>query len=161
MTYIWRANNSTLQTPQVQFNASGKKKKFKPVNFTNNDISLFSIDIAQLGLQLVILLCFSRMRRKSMAHCSIECRDKAGVPPIKRCSVDAEHIIRFQMWTENFCSIFAPKVAFSNLSGIVWTRPWYTHLPKGSCLHQGNTRGNWDIPLSTIRKCCITSTYSS
>ena len=27
------------------------------------------------------------------------------------------------MWTKNFCSVFAPKVAFSNLSGIVWTRP--------------------------------------
>ena len=40
------------------------------------------------------------------------------MPPIKRCSVDAEHIIRFHMWTENFCSFFAPKVAFSNLSGI-------------------------------------------
>ena len=50
-------------------------------------------------------------------------RDKAVVPPIKRCSVDAEHIIRFHVWTENFCSFFAPKVAFSNLSGIVWTRP--------------------------------------
>ena len=35
--------------------------------------------------------------------------------------MDAEHIIRFHMWTENFCSFFAPKVAFSNLSGIVWT----------------------------------------
>ena len=44
-------------------------------------------------------------------------------PPIKRCSVDAEHIIRFHVWTENFCSFFPPKVAFSNLSGIVWTRP--------------------------------------
>ena len=50
-------------------------------------------------------------------------RDKGVVPPIKRCSVDAEHIIRFHVWTENFCSFFAPKVAFSNLSGIVWTRP--------------------------------------
>ena len=50
-------------------------------------------------------------------------RDKAVAPPIKRCSVDAEHIIRFHVWTENFCSFFAPKVAFSNLSGIVWTRP--------------------------------------
>ena len=50
-------------------------------------------------------------------------RDKAVVPPIKRCSVDAEHIIRFHVWTENFCSFFAPKFAFSNLSGIVWTRP--------------------------------------
>ena len=50
-------------------------------------------------------------------------RDKAVVPPIKRRSVDAEHIIRFHVWTENFCSFFAPKVAFSNLSGIVWTRP--------------------------------------
>ena len=50
-------------------------------------------------------------------------RDKAVVPPIKRCSVDAEHFIRFHVWTENFCSFFAPKVAFSNLSGIVWTRP--------------------------------------
>ena len=49
-------------------------------------------------------------------------RDKAVVPPIKRCSVDAEHIICFHVWTENFCSFFAPKVAFSNLSGIVWTR---------------------------------------
>ena len=29
----------------------------------------------------------------------------------------------FHLWTENFCSFFAPKVAFSNLSGIVWTRP--------------------------------------
>ena len=37
--------------------------------------------------------------------------------------MDAEHIIRFHVWTENFCSFFAPKVAFSNLSGIVWTRP--------------------------------------
>ena len=45
------------------------------------------------------------------------------MPPIKRCSVDAEHVIRFHLWTENFCSFFAPKVAFSNLSGIVWTRP--------------------------------------
>ena len=44
-------------------------------------------------------------------------------PPIKRCSVDSEHIIRFHVWTENFCSFFPPKVAFSNLSGIVWTRP--------------------------------------
>ena len=50
-------------------------------------------------------------------------RDKAFAPPIKRCSVDAEHIIRFHVWMENFCSFFAPKVAFSNLSGIVWTRP--------------------------------------
>ena len=50
-------------------------------------------------------------------------RDKAVAPPIKRCSVDAEHIIRFHVWTENFCSFFSPKVAFSNLSGIVWTRP--------------------------------------
>ena len=50
-------------------------------------------------------------------------RDKAVAPPIKRCSVDAEHMIRFHVWTENFCSFFAPKVAFSNLSGIVWTRP--------------------------------------
>ena len=50
-------------------------------------------------------------------------RDKAVAPPIKRCGVDAEHIIRFHVWTENFCSFFAPKVAFSNLSGIVWTRP--------------------------------------
>ena len=44
------------------------------------------------------------------------------MPPIKRCSVDAEQIIRFHMRTENFCSFFVPKVAFSNLSGIVWTR---------------------------------------
>ena len=50
-------------------------------------------------------------------------RDKAVAPPIKRCSVDAEHIIRFYVWTETFCSFFAPKVAFSNLSGIVWMRP--------------------------------------
>ena len=27
------------------------------------------------------------------------------------------------MWTQNICSVFALKVAFSNLSGIVWTRP--------------------------------------
>ena len=27
------------------------------------------------------------------------------------------------MWTQNICSVFAFKVAFSNLSGIVWTRP--------------------------------------
>ena len=45
-------------------------------------------------------------------------RDEAVAPPIKRCSVDAEHIIRFHVWTENFCSFFAPKVAFPNLSGI-------------------------------------------
>ena len=45
------------------------------------------------------------------------------MPPIKRCSVDEEHFIRFHVWTENFCSVFALKVAFSNLSGIVWTRP--------------------------------------
>ena len=50
-------------------------------------------------------------------------RDKAVAPPIKRCSVYAELIIRFHVWTENFCSFFAAKVAFSNLSGIVWTRP--------------------------------------
>ena len=27
------------------------------------------------------------------------------------------------MWTQNICCVFALKVAFSNLSGIVWTRP--------------------------------------
>ena len=27
------------------------------------------------------------------------------------------------VWTQNICSVFALKVAFSNLSGIVWTRP--------------------------------------
>ena len=27
------------------------------------------------------------------------------------------------MWTQNICFVFALKVAFSNLSGIVWTRP--------------------------------------
>ena len=47
------------------------------------------------------------------------------MPPIKRYSVNAEHFICFHVWTENFCSgaktVFAPKVAFSNLSGIVWT----------------------------------------
>ena len=41
-------------------------------------------------------------------------RDKAVVPPIKRCSMDPEHIICFHVWTENFSSFFAPKVAFSN-----------------------------------------------
>ena len=61
-------------------------------------------------------------------------RDKAVVPPIKRCSVDAEHIIRFHVWTENFCSFFAPKVAFSNLSGIVWTRPKYARRLEGDHL---------------------------
>ena len=50
-------------------------------------------------------------------------RHKAVAPPIKHCSVDPEHIIRFHEWTENFSSFFAPKVAFSNLSSIVWTRP--------------------------------------
>ena len=32
------------------------------------------------------------------------------------------------MWTQNICSVFALKVAFSNLSGIVWTRPEPLHL---------------------------------
>ena len=32
------------------------------------------------------------------------------------------------MWTQNICSVFALKVAFSNLSGIVWTRP-QTYFP--------------------------------
>ena len=27
------------------------------------------------------------------------------------------------VWTQNICSVFALKVAFSNLSGMVWTRP--------------------------------------
>ena len=35
-------------------------------------------------------------------------RDKTVAPPIKRCSVDAEYIICFHVWTENFCSFFAP-----------------------------------------------------
>ena len=68
-------------------------------------------------------------------------RDKGVAPPIKRCSVDAEHVTRFHVWTENFCSFFAPKVAFSNLSGIVWTRPKHTTV-------------NWCIiqQLTTSRK---------
>ena len=37
--------------------------------------------------------------------------------------MDAEHLFRFHVWTQNICSVFALKVAFSNLSGIVWTRP--------------------------------------
>ena len=73
-------------------------------------------------------------------------RDKAVAPPIKRCSVDAEHIIRFHMWTENFCSFFEPKVAFSNLSGIVWMRPKTTlkdlgYDPKDYDLHSLRSRG--------------------
>ena len=28
------------------------------------------------------------------------------MPPIKRYSVDAEHFIRFHVWTENFCCVF-------------------------------------------------------
>ena len=42
---------------------------------------------------------------------------------LKRSSVDAEHLFRFHVWTQNICSVFAHKVVFSNLSGIVWTRP--------------------------------------
>ena len=38
---------------------------------------------------------------------------------LKRCSVDAEHLFRFHVWTQNICSVFALKGAFSNLSGIV------------------------------------------
>ena len=40
-----------------------------------------------------------------------------------RCSVDVDHFIRFQVWTENFCFVFIVRVLFSNLSGIVWTGP--------------------------------------
>ena len=36
----------------------------------------------------------------------------------KRSSVDAEHLFRFHVWTQNICSVFALEVAFSNLSGI-------------------------------------------
>ena len=42
---------------------------------------------------------------------------------LKCSSEDAEHLFRFHVWTQNISSIFALKVAFSNLSGIVWTRP--------------------------------------
>ena len=43
---------------------------------------------------------------------------------LKCSSVDAEHLFRFHVWTQNICSVFALKVAFSNLSGVVWTRPY-------------------------------------
>ena len=39
------------------------------------------------------------------------------------CSVDVDHFIRLQVWTENFCFVFIVRVLFSNLSGIVWTGP--------------------------------------
>ena len=38
---------------------------------------------------------------------------------LKRSSVDAEHLFHFHVWTQNICSVFALKAAFSNLSGIV------------------------------------------
>ena len=31
-----------------------------------------------------------------------------------RCSVDVDHFIRLQVWTENFCSVFIVRVLFSS-----------------------------------------------
>ena len=39
-------------------------------------------------------------------------RDKAVAPLIKRCSVDAEHIIRFHVWTETFVPFLHLKLRF-------------------------------------------------
>ena len=63
---------------------------------------------------------------------TLECQERASQSSnfqilkvnnhLKRSSVDAEHLFRFHVWTQNICSVFALKVAFSNLSGIVWTK---------------------------------------
>ena len=45
---------------------------------------------------------------------------KTIVPPS---NVYAKHFSRFLVWTQNLCSVFALKVTFLNLSGIMWTRP--------------------------------------
>ena len=62
-----------------------------------------------------------RMTRKNLLKLKLP-NFESKQPP-KRSSVNAEHLFRFHVWTQNICSVFALKVAFSNLSGIVWTRP--------------------------------------
>ena len=45
-------------------------------------------------------------------------------------SVDGEIIendTKTIVWTENILSVFGAKTPFSNLSGLVWTRPKMTH----------------------------------
>ena len=59
-------------------------------------------------------------------------------------SVDAEHLFRFHVWTQNICSVFALKVAFSNLSGRLWTRPQSVSQSVAAVSHLGPVHTNAD-----------------
>ena len=62
-----------------------------------------------------------RMSRRSLLNLS-ERDCLASVLGLRqRFSVDSETVWKRLMWTENILSVFAAKVAFSNLSGLVWT----------------------------------------
>ena len=60
-----------------------------------------------------------RMPRKNLLKLKLPNFESKVNNHLKRSSVDAEHFIRFHVRTQNICSVFALKVAFSNLSGIV------------------------------------------
>ena len=73
--------------------------------------------------------------------------------------MDAEHFIRFHVLTQNICSVFVLKVAFSNLSGIVWTRPEKTCFFLTALSRKGGSGGVvivlLDLELLCLHKICL------
>ena len=40
---------------------------------------------------------------------------------------NTENDMKTIVWTENILSVFGTKTPFSNLSGLVWTGPYFQH----------------------------------